>query len=139
FAIATAAIAWIVAALTGSCLAAALGAAAFALNPNVLYLQATPMTELLLIALMMAAVAMLIAWCASDGAFGSSRASGVGIMFALACLTRYEAWFVTVAALAAATVACRLGGDSWRRAVRRVAAIGVYPAGAMIAFLIFSR
>ena len=41
--------------------------------------------------------------------------------------------------LAAATVACRLGGDSWRRAVRRVAAIGVYPAGAMIAFLIFSR
>ena len=44
YAIATAAIAWIVLALTGSPLAAIAGAAVFALNPNVLYLQATPMT-----------------------------------------------------------------------------------------------
>ena len=36
-------------ALTGSRCAAVAGAAVFALNPNVLYLQATPMTEPLLL------------------------------------------------------------------------------------------
>src|SRR6266849_17445 len=51
YAIATAAIAWIVLASTGSAWAAAAGAAVFALNPNVLYLQATPMTEPLLFGL----------------------------------------------------------------------------------------
>ena len=47
--------------LTGSAVAAVAGAAVFALNPNVLYLQATPMTEPLLLALTTVAVAMLIA------------------------------------------------------------------------------
>src|SRR6478609_2816028 len=42
FAIATGSIAWIVAALTGSASAGLAGAAVFALNPNGLYLQATP-------------------------------------------------------------------------------------------------
>ena len=37
--------------------------AVFALNPNVLYLQATPMTEPLLLATTTIAVALLIAWC----------------------------------------------------------------------------
>ena len=48
FAIAAGAIAWIVLALTGSVAAAVAAAAVFALNPNVLYLQSTPMTEPLL-------------------------------------------------------------------------------------------
>src|SRR5215468_10297930 len=51
FALATASIAWIAGALTGSTAAALVGAAVFALNPNVVYLQATPMTEPLLIGL----------------------------------------------------------------------------------------
>src|SRR5678810_22805 len=48
FAIATGSIAWIVLAITESAGAALAGAAVFALNPNVLYLQSTPMTEPLL-------------------------------------------------------------------------------------------
>src|SRR5260221_4599484 len=44
FAVATAAIVWIVRQLTESTPAALAAAAVFALNPNVLYLQATPMT-----------------------------------------------------------------------------------------------
>jgi hypothetical protein len=50
YAIAAAAIAWIIQFLTGSAIAALAGAAVFAFNPNVLYLQSTPMTELLLLA-----------------------------------------------------------------------------------------
>src|SRR5919201_4478008 len=65
FGVASGAIAWIVASLTGSGLAAAIAAAVFALNPNVLYLQATPMTEPLLIATMTVAVAMMIEWIAT--------------------------------------------------------------------------
>src|SRR5215218_8649519 len=63
FAVATAAIAAIIASLTGSWLAATAGALVFALNPNVLYLQATPMTEPLLIALMVMSIALLLEYC----------------------------------------------------------------------------
>src|SRR5262249_7485919 len=60
FAVAAGAIAWIVGAITESTLAAAAAPAGFVLNPNVLYLQATPMTEPLLLALTTMAIAMLI-------------------------------------------------------------------------------
>ncbi|MGC4085761.1 MAG: hypothetical protein QM736_27455 [Vicinamibacterales bacterium] len=63
FTIATAAIVWIVARLSGSWLAGVAGALVFALNPNVLYLQSTPMTEPLLIALNVASIALLLAYC----------------------------------------------------------------------------
>ena len=45
FAVATGAIAWIVATVTGSALRRRSPRAVFALNPNVLFLQSTPMTE----------------------------------------------------------------------------------------------
>ena len=98
FAVATGAIAWIIFQMTASRLAGLAGAAVFAFNPNVLYLQATPMTEPLLFVLLTCGVAFLIAWC--EGALTSS--SLVGWTFALACMTRYEAWPVTASALAAA-------------------------------------
>src|SRR5678816_3812237 len=44
FAVAVSAVAWVIAAMTRSRIAAGAGALVFALNPNVLYLQATPMT-----------------------------------------------------------------------------------------------
>ena len=84
FAIATTSIAWIVLLLSASAPAAVAAAAVFALNPNVVYLQATPMTEPLLLGLTTLGVALLLA---------ENRAAG--IVLALACLTRYEAWPVT--------------------------------------------
>src|SRR5690606_34332868 len=44
YAAATASLGWIVVSVTGSTAAAVLAAAVFAANPNILYLQATPMT-----------------------------------------------------------------------------------------------
>src|SRR5215471_4197295 len=61
--LAAVAIGWIVARLTDSLWAAAVAAGVFVLNPNVLYLQSTPMTEPLLLALTLVSVAMLMAWC----------------------------------------------------------------------------
>ena len=134
YAIAAGAIAWIVLALTESIVAAAAGAAVFALNPNVLYLQSTPMTEPLLLATTTVAVAMMMAWsrAALPGCY-------VGWAFAIACLTRYEAWPVTISALLAA------GWTRWRRGqplaavMRDIGSIAAYPALAVVAFAIFSR
>jgi len=123
-------------ALTESASAAVAGAVVFALNPNVLYLQSTPMTEPLLLATTTLAIAMLIrsVRLKADATYNS-----VGAMFTLACLTRYEAWPVTVAALAAAAFARWRQGDSLRDAVRAVARIAIVPAVAIVGFAIFSR
>src|SRR5438445_273308 len=98
FAIATAAVAWIVLLLTESAPAALAASAVFALNPNIVYLQATPMTEPLLLGLTTLGIALLLVWSKT----GTVRPAGAGVVLALACLTRYEAWPVTYAALAAA-------------------------------------
>src|SRR5207249_9285466 len=74
-------------------------------------------------------------------AAGSARLqpSVVGPVFALACLTRYEAWLVTAAALPLAAWARRRRGDAWVAAVGDVGRIAVYPAAAIGLFLVFSR
>ena len=153
FAVSVGAISWIVLVLTESAAAAVAGAAVFALNPNVLYLQATPMTEPLLLALTTLAVAMLLNWtaglkfCATPArSIGVAQdfspavsSAAVGWVFALACLTRYEAWPVTFAALGAAAWARWRQGDPAAIAARRVGAIALFPIAAIAGFLVFSR
>ena len=174
FAIAAGAISWIVLSLTESATAAAAGAAVFALNPNVLYLQSTPMTEPLLLATTTVAVAMSIEWCRTDPKVCATAVSGVlaganertaaadepgagldeagaglrvpglqtchvGWAFALACLTRYEAWPVTASALMAAAWTRWRRGQPLSSAACDVAAIALYPAIAVAGFTIFSR
>jgi hypothetical protein len=145
FALASAALAALVRQITGSAAAGVAAAAVFMLNPNVLYLQATPMTEPLLVGLILLAVALLVAWCRAPAA-GRGDAGGpgpgaaaIGWAFALACLTRYEAWPVTAASLAIASWARWRAGDSWPAAWRGAAAIGRYPLVAVAGFLVFSR
>jgi hypothetical protein len=133
FAVACGAIAWLAVSVTGSTVAGIAAVAVFALNPNVLYLQATPMTEPLLIALILLSVVQLIRWCRE-----ARSTAAVGWTLVLACLTRYEAWPVVFAALAVA------GAYLWRgngliAAARRLGRVAVYPAGAILAFTIFSR
>ena len=160
FAVATWAIAWLIAAITRSWLAACGGALVFALNPNVLYLQATPMTEPLLIAITVAAIALLLAYCdaavearrldtrsvsrADAGGGAGTTASTpssalVGWVFALACLTRYEAWPVTIGALAASVWVLWRRGITLPQSARVIAVVAVYPAVAIVGFSIFSK
>ena len=141
YAIAAAAIAWIIQFLTGSAIAALAGAAVFAFNPNVLYLQSTPMTELLLLATTTVAVAMLMAWCGADLDRDTAglQACHVGWAFALACLTRYEAWPVTASALIAAAWTRWRRGQPLTAALRDVGEVALYPAIAIVGFAVFSR
>jgi hypothetical protein len=153
FAIAAGAIASIVRTLTGSAAAALAATAVFALNPNVVYLQSTPMTEPLLIAL--SAVALASAIRAISGTSRPLRSSGrdgitaaarpvesrtqVGLWFALACLTRYEAWPVTAVALVLMFWSSWRQGNSASEAARAIGEIALYPGLAIVGFAIFSR
>src|SRR2546427_746752 len=117
YAVTVAAIVWIVRSLTDSTAAACAGAVVFALNPNMLYLQSTPMTEPMLLATATTAVAMLIEWSQKRHS-GPHDKKGYGSFstdvpekgpypfvggraFALSCLTRYAAGPVTGTAPAA--------------------------------------
>lgn len=79
--------------LTKRQLPAIVGTLVFALNPNILYMQSTPMTELLLFATTLAMVFYVQQWIQTQrysylfaGAFAA----------VLGCMTRYEAWVITV-------------------------------------------
>jgi hypothetical protein len=137
FALATGAIARIVLDLTESSAAAVAASAAFALNPNVLYLQATPMTEPLFLGLTLVALAMLIRWTAEQP--GHPRSRLVGYALALAVLTRYEAWLVVASALLMSALVLWRQGRSPLEAVRRVGVVAFYPALAIILFVVSSR
>ena len=148
FAVAAGAIAWIVLSITESAAAAAAATAVFAFNPNVLYLQSTPMTEPMLIALATLSVALLMKWTRSpiDNSIDnrirnpqSAIRNTTGFCLALACLTRYEAWPVTVSALAAALWVRWRRGEPLRDAGRSVGALALYPVVAVAVFGVFSR
>ena len=142
FALAAAAIAWIVLLLTESAPAAVAALAVFVLNPNLVYLQATPMTEPMLLGLTTLGVALLVRSSERED-FSRARSAEAfalpGAVLALACLTRYEAWPVTYAALAASVWARWRQGDSLRASIARVARVAVYPTAAILAFALFSR
>jgi len=83
--------------LTRKRIPAVAGLLVFALNPNVLYMQSTPMTELLLFAAIAATAYYVQRWIQTE-----EHRNKYPYLFAaalaafLACLTRYEAWAVTL-------------------------------------------
>jgi hypothetical protein len=101
------------------------------------------MTEPLLLGLTTLGVALLIAWASAPHATWATsappRTATVGLVFALACLTRYEAWPVTYTALAAAAWTRWRAGDSLPDSVRAMVRVAVYPTAAILAFMVFSR
>jgi hypothetical protein len=123
-------------ALTGSTLAAAVSVALLVLNPNVLYLQATPMTEPLLLALTFLVVLWLYEWVISNADHVPRR---VGWLLFAAAWTRYEAWLVIAAALTAAVYAMWRRGVPPSSLVRRAWRASVWPAAAVVIFLVNSR
>jgi hypothetical protein len=121
---------------TGSLVAGAAGAALLMLNPNLLYLQSTPMTEPLLLATCFVALLCTVRWVDADGTHGT-RAAGWAIV--AACMTRYEAWPICAALLALAFVALLRRGQPFAACVRRSLRLARYPAIALILFSANSR
>ena len=136
FALTAACLSAIVIRITGSRAGAALAATLFALNPDILYLQSTSMTEPLLFGLTALVVLHLTEWALDEGQV-IRRAAGWTIV--LATLTRYEAWPIIGAAMLLSA------GAKWRRGtglpsvVRQMMRLALYPAGAVLFFLLMSR
>ena len=116
---------------TGAILAATL----FAVNPNVLYLQSTPMTEPLLFALSALALWHLTEWAMSDIVQGRAAA---GWTMAAACLTRYEAWPIVAAGLGCSAYVKWRRGTVFTAVVHEAAKLAVYPIAAVLFFMLVS-
>jgi Dolichyl-phosphate-mannose-protein mannosyltransferase len=93
----------------------AMTAGIFLFNPSVLYMQSTPMAELVFMAAVVAAVYLLQRWVDDQT---SKRLVVAGVTMAVATLARYEAW--PVAALSVVIVALTSSGD-WRQKIRNSA------------------
>jgi hypothetical protein len=132
FAVTVASLSALVMRVTGSAWGAGLAAAIFAANPNVLYLQSTPMTEPLLFALSSLVVLHLAEWALSD-TLPVRKAAGWTIV--AACLTRYEAWPIVGVAMALAAWVKWRRGTSFGDVVRSTARLACYPAGAVLFFM----
>jgi len=136
-ALAVASIASTVLLLTASPAGAVLAATLFATNPNVLYLQSTPMTEPLLFGLTALQVFLFTRWI-MNGAIGHSQRA-LGWVTVMACLTRYEAWPITGCALVASTYAWWRRGAPLARILQAHAWLALYPLLTVAGFMLFSR
>lgn len=136
FALACYGIGRIVLHVTGSRTGALVATALFGLDPDVLYLQSTPMTEPLLFGLTLLAVSLVYDWI-ERGADDEPKAAGWVLI--AACLTRYEAWFVTASLLALTVLVLWRRGVPIGKALKRAADLGWYPALAVVGFVMHSR
>jgi hypothetical protein len=135
-AVAAWAIARMILGATGSAAGGLTAAALFLANPNLLYLQSTPMTEPLLFATTMVAVMLAAEWAGANDA-GWPRAAGLAL--AGACMTRYEAWPVAAALIGLTGFAMLRRGAGPRQAALACARLSLYPALAVLLFLVNSR
>ncbi len=93
----------------------AMTAAIFLFNPSVLYMQSTPMGELVFMAALVAAVYLLRRWADDQTSKGLAVA---GLTMSVATLSRYEAW--PVAALSVVIVVLTSSGD-WTQKLKNSA------------------
>jgi hypothetical protein len=121
---------------TGSRAGAITAVALLVLNPDVLYLQSTPMTEPLLFATTSAALALTAAWIERDLTRWPHAASA---MLAAACLTRYEAWPITACAVALTGAVLLRRGQPARRACTACLQLALWPSVAILLFVVNSR
>jgi hypothetical protein len=132
--------AWALASLiqrtTGSATGGVTAAALFVTNPNLLYLESTPMTEPLLFGTTTLAVMLVADWLDRD-APGWPHAAGLAVT--AACMTRYEAWPISAALVVLAAAAMLRRGMTMAAAAAACMRLSVYPAVAVILFVLNSR
>ena len=126
----------LVLALGGSRIAATAAAVLIASNPNLLYLQSTPMTEPLLLGLIALGVTLTYEALATSD---SRRLAWGSFVLALACLTRYEAWPITAAAIACAFLLALRTDGNLRTATVTAARVAVFPVVGILWFFVHSK
>jgi hypothetical protein len=127
--------------VTGSHLGAVTAAFLLVANPNLIYLHVTPMTEPLLLAASALVILWIYEWIDRGSRTRDWGPVPIGLQCALfaATWTRYEAWAVIAAAVAAAACASWRSGAAPATIARRVGQLAVWPATAVVLFLANSR
>lgn len=119
---------------------AAMALAFFALNPNLLYLQTTAMTEPLFVCEMVWTVLWLVEWRASPDAGDSRRGTRllglIAAMLVAAVLTRYDGWIMALLAWSAMGVVLLRRGKLASRAFWIASAIVI---AAPIAWFVYNQ
>jgi hypothetical protein len=136
----------LVLAITDSALGAATAAALLIANPNLLYLQSTPMTEPLMLGVVFVVLLWMYQWVdgvSADTGTSSDQAPPIptrlGVAMFAAAWTRYEAWLILGAALAAVAFALLRRGVAMNRVAGTLARLAAWPAGAAVLFAANSR
>jgi hypothetical protein len=130
------AMARLIATATGSVAGAAAAAALVLANPNLLYIQSTPMTEPLLFATAFLALALLGEWIER----GADRwPTAPGLALAALCMTRYEGWAIAAAAIGLSACILLRRGEPPSRALRAALRLAVAPIIAIVVFTVNSR
>src|SRR4051812_31107441 len=144
---------------TGSITGGLAASALLMLNPDVLYLQSTPMTEPLLFGTTFLAVALIAEWASStpnsqlptpnqisrsnfqhDRVHNQERSSlPAGWSCIAAILTRYEAFPIVAAAIVLAFAVLLRRGFSLAAAFRAVRGLALWPLVALAAFSVNSK
>jgi hypothetical protein len=122
--------------LTGSRVAAIAGAALLMANPNLLYLQSTPMTEPLLFGTTLLAIAWTAEWLDMDPPDGWMKP---GLALAAACWTRYEALPISAAIVGLACAVLLRRGAPRAVVLRAVWRLSALPVLALVLFILNSR
>jgi hypothetical protein len=144
--------AWAIATLihraTGSFAGGAAAAALLMLNPNVLYLQSTPMTEPLLFATTFLALATVGDWVVALSTpniqfptpkLQAPSSKSAGWCLVAAVLTRYEAWPIVATVIVLALLVLLRRGLPVAAALRAVRGLALWPLWAIAAFIVNSK
>jgi hypothetical protein len=122
-------------AISGSRLGAFFGAAVFALNLNVMYLQSTPLTEPLYLALLAWSLYLLVRYFQTDDA---RFLIGLGALGFLQVVTRYDGWFVVMVQGAAVLTQQIMVRRTWSAAVGRTILVMTPAAFGMALWLLWN-
>src|SRR5262245_47476767 len=132
--------------ITGSQLGAVIAVALLVLNPNLLYVHVTPMTEPLLLAATLVSVLKLHEWLKAGRsertgpAFSTERVPpALGWTLFLTTWTRYEAWLILGAAIALAAIVMWRRGHHLGLVAQQTWRLAQWPAAAGVIFLLLSR
>ena len=122
--------------LHGSEWAGVLSAAAFVVNPNILYLQATPLGEMLYIALFLAALLALVKFT-EQISVPSAVACGGCVL--LASLTRYDGWLLAPLGAGLVLTAIFCDHRSIRHSALAIAVYSIIATSGIAAWLLYNQ
>jgi hypothetical protein len=116
------------------------GAAVFMLNPNVLYMQSTALSELGMFLWLLGGIYGVQRFFEVESPSSRRRYLALaGISCTLALLTRYEGWILTAALLACVIYGCARRGETLSQVKAHALAFAFFPALALIGWLAYNQ